>query len=208
MLACGCASASRGCGAALVPTRADAARISNQQGVCASGACGARRLPFQPAGCLRQRGRRRALRWRHTCCVRRREETGSGRLRNGLLGLVATVALVAAAWQAWGAEQNAGPVSLLQIELGTGSAKIVPSRDPKSLITAEVHGLSNVRQKLGSALGSLKRAKKFAGPPAPQQQVRCSRREWQALRCSCSVLSRLARVCIRAYPSPLRCPVC
>ena len=88
-------------------------------------------------------------------CVRRRE-TGSGRLRNGLLGLVATVALVAAAWQTWGAEQHAGPVSLLQIELGNGNAKIVPSRDPKSLITAEVHGLSHVRQQLGSALGQLR----------------------------------------------------
>lgn len=140
-------------------------------------------------------------------CVRRRE-TGSGRLRNGLLGLVATVALVAAAWQTWGAEQHAGPVSLLQIELGNGNAKIVPSRDPKSLITAEVHGLSHVRQQLGSALGSLKSAKKFAGPPAPQQQVRCSRRERQAVQRSYSVLSRLVRGCVRSHPSPLRCPVC
>ena len=150
------------------------------------------REDFFPRSRVRKRDRRRALRRRRAGGVRR-WETGSGRLRNGLLGLVATVALVAAASQTWGAEQHAGPVTLLQIELGTGKTKVVPSRDRNSLITAEVHGLSHVRQQLGSALGSLKSAKKFAGPPAPQQ-VRCSR----AVR---GLLCRLARGCVLAHPA-------
>jgi hypothetical protein len=101
------------------------------------------------------------------------------RLRNGVIGLVATVALVALAWQTWSAEQQTGPVSLLDLELGQGGGYRV-HEDPKDLITAEVRGLSHVRQKLGVALGSLHKANKFGAPPGVQ--VRCCGRvrRWRA----------------------------
>ena len=106
---------------------------------------------------------------------KRRRESGTGvRLRNGALGLLATIALVGAAWQTWGEQR--GPVSLLSIELGrTGPPTIVPEVGDK-FISAEVKGLSSVRNKLGSALKPLQNIHggkgKFAGPPA--QQVRTS----------------------------------
>ena len=117
------------------------------------------------------------------------------RLRNGVIGLVATVALVALAWQTWSAEQQTGPVSLLDLELGGPGGPRV-SADPKDLITAEVRGLSHVRQQLGSALGSLQSANKFGGPPGVQ--VRCCGRVRFSARCfRWRAYAMRARLCLR-----------
>ena len=128
----------------------------------------------------------------------RRRKMCSVRLRNGVLGLVATVALVALAWQTWSAEQQTGPVSLLDIELGgPGGPRVHP--DPQGLITAEVRGLSHVRQQLGSALGSLQSVRRIGGPPGVQ--VRCCGR----VRCSRTRCFRGRAYSVRARPC-LRCP--
>ena len=141
--------------------------------------------------------RLRVCRPKNSDATPRRRETGSVRLRNGVIGLVATVALVALAWQTWSAEQQTGPVSLLDLELGQGGGYRV-HEDPKDLITAEVRGLSHVRQKLGVALGSLHKANKFGAPPGVQ--VRCCGRvrRWRAYAVRCSPVPSLSR------PKPLR----
>lgn len=96
------------------------------------------------------------------------------RRRNGLLGLIACVAIVATASQ-WGTQQ--GPVSLLQIDLGQHQAKVtVDAGDTQNGLTAEVQGLSTVRDKLSASLRPLKDFRQMAGPPSrslgqKQQQV-------------------------------------
>ena len=86
------------------------------------------------------------------------------RRRNGLLGLIACVAIVATASQ-WGTQQ--GPVSLLQIDLGQHQAKVtVDAGDTQNGLTAEVQGLSTVRDKLSASLRPLKDFRQMAGPPS------------------------------------------
>ena len=95
------------------------------------------------------------------------------RLRNGLLGLLATVAIVAIA-AAWQGGEERGPLSLLSIELGRHGAPDVvePPYDVKNGITAKVQGLSVVR----STLRPMQEFRRFAGPSTPrafQNQVFC-----------------------------------
>ena len=106
-------------------------------------------------------------------CVRRRESSGARRARDGALGLLAAVALVAAAWSAWGVRQ--GPGSLLQIELGSHGPPLVRTdkSDLKNGISAEVNGLSVVRTKLQRSLKPLAdyEAKSIGAPPGQPQRL-------------------------------------
>ena len=106
-------------------------------------------------------------------CVRRLESSGARRARDGALGLLAAVALVAAAWSAWGVRQ--GPGSLLQIELGSHGPPLVRTdeSDLKNGISAEVNGLSAVRSKLQRSLQPLAdyKAKSIGAPPGQPQRL-------------------------------------
>jgi len=101
----------------------------------------------------------------------RRESWASVRLRHGVLGLLATVALVGAAWQVWGSDKV--PVNLLQIELSDQGPPIVMAErgDVTNGIRAEVNGLSAVRRQLSSSLKPLHalRTKGSAGPPGTKK---------------------------------------
>lgn len=114
-----------------------------------------------------------AVEWSWACS---RVGSRSGRLRNGVLGLLAAMALVAMAYQNYGVQK--GPVSLLQIELGAPGQQtrvVQTAWDKEHGISAAVSGLYDVRTKLDSALKPLKdfKAYKLAGPPAaaPQHKV-------------------------------------
>jgi len=111
-------------------------------------------------------------------CLSRRESRVGVRLRNGLLGLLATVAIVATA-AVWQGGEERGPLSLLSIELGRhGAPDVVESPyDVKNGITATVQGPSVVRNKLISTLRPMEEFRRFAGPSTPRalqnQQVFC-----------------------------------
>ena len=86
------------------------------------------------------------------------------RRRNGLLVVMACVAIVATASQ-WGTQQ--GPVSLLQIDLGQHQAKVtVDAGDAQNGLTAAVQGLSTARGKLSASLRPLRDFRQMAGPPS------------------------------------------
>jgi len=112
-------------------------------------------------------------------CLSRRESRVGVRLRNdGLLGLLATVAIVATA-AVWQGGEERGPLSLLSIELGRhGAPDVVESPyDVKNGITAKVQGLSVVGNRLITSLRPMEEFRRFAGPPTTRalqnQQVFC-----------------------------------
>ena len=100
--------------------------------------------------------------------LRRRGQQGAPLLRHSLLGLLATVALVASAAQVWAPEN--GPLSLLQTVQSSGPPITMGETNfhEHKALTVGVQGLSSARKKLSDALKPLKDFKRsnIASPPA------------------------------------------
>lgn len=105
----------------------------------------------------------------------RRSRHVSGRFRFGVAGVLATVALVAAAWQTWGGSSAvSSPVSLLEIEFGHHGPPTVTrsNADIKAGMSAEVHGLQQKAKNLRASLKPLHQLRRPGPVGSPTSAAR------------------------------------